>query len=76
MTQSTQQIIEAHLDDLETADVRSYQRTPRPFRRRDRSKKGRRTAGLTANGRNSSRSTFSSFGRSKQAARLTTTTAQ
>jgi hypothetical protein len=70
MTQSTQQIIEAHLDDLETADVRSYQRTPRPFRRRARTKKGRRTVGLAANGRNCSRSTFKSFGTSKKATRL------
>lgn len=75
MTQSTLAIIEAHEDEREIDDVHSYQRTPRPFRRADRTTKGRRTVALGTNGRNSSRSTFKSFGRSKRADVLKTATA-
>ena len=58
MTQSTLALIEAQEDERQLDDVRSYQRTPRPFRRADRTKKGRRTASLGSNGRSTRRSTF------------------
>ena len=67
MTRSTLEVIDAHEADYEVEEARSYQRSPKPFRKRREKRTRRRTAKLSMNGRNTSRSTHSSLARGKLA---------
>jgi len=70
MTQSTLELIDAHEADLEVEELRTHQRTPRPYRRRRETGRRRRTVHLSMNGRNTSRSTHSSMNRAALAMTL------
>lgn len=72
MTQSTFELIEAHTDQYELEDSRTYKRTPRPYRRRETGSRRRGKAKLTINGRNTSRSTDASMHLSRLAMKLQT----
>jgi hypothetical protein len=72
MTQSTMALIDAHEADHEVEELRAYQRVPRPFRKRRETGRRRRTAKLSINGRNTSRSTGASLRRAKLAMKLQT----
>ena len=67
MTRSTLEVIDAHEADYEFEEARTYQRTPKPFRKRRTKSPRRRTAKLSMNGRNTTRSTNSSLARGKLA---------
>ena len=70
MTQSTLELIAAHTEEYEFEETRSHKRVPRPYRHRTTSGRRRRTAKLTINGRNTSRSTVAHAQLSKLSMKL------